>query len=287
MIPQFINFQFGDFFGSTPNWFDWINFIASILLASIGFAVAFCIYYKQLKNEALECYNFFNESLPSLENATKDTKDKIENFVIGLSTPNDNFTNPVLKSSFNTKLLTKIPFIPLLRAYKKWHVKDLGNFREFMLQVDFIDGYYEYFTEEINYFRNYFLLKEDKYNKWQLLRSNLFIKVVNSEKNSNEFKQEYSEWVNLLNEDREVISDGVMINRSLLVERHINSLRKIAFKYSKRGDSQDANEINQVCNEIYSVRKDMENLKDSLADVLKKDITTVNNIHDVLKKLIQ
>ena len=72
------NLQFGDFYGSHPNWFDWLNFLGTIFVSVLSIFIAFYLgerNYKRDKKERVEREkelmisenNLFRENLRELK----------------------------------------------------------------------------------------------------------------------------------------------------------------------------------------------------------------------------
>jgi hypothetical protein len=262
-----------------------------VLLTLLGFAFAYCIYKKQRNDNAEDAFSFFQDSLPNLKLAIEDTIKNIENSLLNIESENDDFNNPILSVSLNDNFINRINIIDLNRFYKENKKTKFKYFRKFLIDADFFGDYHNYFTNEINYFRNNYLEKEKIYSKWQLLRSNKFFSSITDENEKEEYKIFYAEWVNNLNSDSDVFemdsenNPKSVKNRNLLVEKHIKQLAQNVFKFIEF--SEKANEINHIANEIYSAYADIKNMKSVLQNVLNKDIIKFKNILNNLNEIVE
>ncbi|ELY2018366.1 hypothetical protein SL053_002287 [Flavobacterium psychrophilum] len=262
-----------------------------VLLTLFGFAFAYCIYKTQRNDNAKDAFSFFQDSLPNLKSAIEDTIKNIEDSLKNIENENDDFNNPILSVSLNDKLINRINIIDLNRFYKEKKKTKFEYFRQFLIDADYFGDYHNYFTNEINYFRNNYLEKEKIYSKWQLLRSNKFFSSITDDNEKSEYKKFYVEWVNKLNSDSDVFemdseNNPLKVkNRTLLVENHIKELAKNVFPFIEF--SEKANEINLIANEINSSYADIKIMKSVIINVLKKDIIQFKSILSNLNQIVE
>ena len=266
---------------------QWSFFIGTIASSLTFFSLvfAYCLYKKQRQDNSLEAFIFFNESMNILYKAVKDTIINLSNFEKALLNQNDNFSTPILSSQLNDKFLDRINLIDLKRHFTKAPEKN-EFFNDLLVRLSFISDYNRYFTNEISFLRENFLRNEEIYNKWQLLRSNSYFTALNTT-TDDEYKKFYFNWIKKLNEDDDVIdntnpSHQKIKNRKVLVEKHIDNLRKNIYEFIK--DNENANHINFLANQVYSAFLNMQEIKSKTALVISKDIKYFKETLDLIEK---
>ncbi len=265
--------------------------LAGIILTLSGFAIALYIYCKQRKDNAQDAFDFFQLSLPQLKSAIESTTESIEIFINSLKDKNHSFTRPILSASLNDKFINKINIVDLNRFYIKKRNQKHKIFLEFLKNTNFFGDYHTYFNNELSYFRNTYFVKEQVYNKWQLLRSNKFFSTISDVNETSEYKIFYSTWVTNLNNDNEVFEtngDGQPIalkNRTYLIENHIKSLAQDIFPHIQY--SEKANEVNLIANEVIAAFDDMEKFRESIINTLEEDLGKFNDTLKNIKNIIE
>ena len=262
-----------------------------VLLTLLGFIIAFIIYQKQRKDNAKDAFDYFQSSLPELKNAVEGTIDSLKTYAENLKNENDDFGNPMLTSSLNDNFLNRLNITDLNRFYTKLRKTKIQDFRNFLINTNFLGSYHDYFVNEINYFRDNYLEKEKTYNKWQLLRSNKFFSSFTDRNERDDYKEFYSKWVKELNSDKDVFEFGEdntpkrVKNRTLLVDKHIKPLAQNIFPHIEF--SEKANDVNLIANEIYSSYSDIKNMKQKVREVIVKDIKKFEEILENLNSILE
>lgn len=281
MIYSIFNFQYGEFYDTSSSLSGWLSLIATIF----AIIAAYHIYHKQKTDNEKDANELFLNYLNFLKDAVNDTLIKLEEFKTSLSNPNDDFTNPVLEASLNDKLLGKIEISSLLRYYEKHNPEKLNLLKEFIKKSSFWGDYHNYFMNELNYFRTYFLHKEEQFFKYQLLYGTIFyqISLGSYPKHEPNFALEYSELKSKIGSDKSIIDNSGMKNRLKFNTEFISPLITLSFKYFQSDDK--AIEVNTLANEVNAARNDIENLKTSMITVIGKDIATFKEIQKLITKL--
>lgn len=262
-----------------------------VLLTLIGFYFAFIIYQRQRKDNAKDAFDYFQSSLPEVKEAIEGTIESLKAFKETLTNENDDFMNPVLSASLNDNFTNKLNITDLNRFYLKERSDKFESFRKFLVDVNFVGIYHDYFVNEINYFRNNYLEKEKTYSKWQLLRTNKFFSSITDINERAEYKDFYSKWVKELNSDRDVFVFNEedkpfrVKNRTLLVDNHIKPLAENIFPYIEF--SEKANDVNLIANEICSAYSDIKNVKKSMRESIGKDIVKFEGILNIINLVIE
>lgn len=262
--------------------------ISTVLISIIGFSIAFIIYFKQRADSAEDAYNFFNNSLPNLQIAIKDTISNLQDFIDNLR--EDNFANPTIPSSLNNNIIEKINLINLKRYYLENKTDKLEFLEQLIIDSDFYGTYQNYFVNELNFFRERYLNKEEIYNKWQLLRSNMFFSSITDDQEQPDYKTFFSNWVKSLNNDRDVFnfsSEGIpesLKSRKTLIRNYIINLARDIFPFIET--SEKANNVNLLANQVYAAYKDMDSITNKLIEVFQKDIAKFKKIDENIEKLL-
>lgn len=265
-------------------WSFLIGTIASFL-TFFSLVFAYYLYNKQRQDNSLEAFIFFNESMNILYEAVKDTIKNLSTFERSLLNQNDNFSTPILSSQLNDKFLDRINLLDLKRYFTKEPDKN-KFFNDLLVRLSFISDYNNYFTSEISFLRENFLRNEEIYNKWQLLRSNSYFTALNTTTDNN-YKNFYFDWIKKLNEDEDVIdntnpSQQKIKNRKILVEKHIDNLRKNIYEFIE--DNENANHINLLANQVYNAFLNMQEIKSKTALVISRDIKYFKETLDLIEK---
>ncbi|WP_294311520.1 hypothetical protein [uncultured Chryseobacterium sp.] len=262
--------------------------IATILIGLAGFSIAFIIYFKQRTDTAQDAYDFFINSLPNLNLAVEETIKNLQDFIT--SVQSDNFANPVLPTSLNSNIINRINLIDLKRYFTNNDAAKIPILEQFLIDSDFFGTYQNYFTNELIFFRQRYLDKEQVYSNWQLLRSNIFFSSLIDDQEEIEYKDFYSNWVYQLNKDNEVFNfdkEGKptsLKSRKLLIEKYIKRLAKEIFPFIEK--SEKANNVNLLANQVNSAFLDMDSITSKLIEVFTKDIRKFTEISNNIKNLL-
>jgi len=166
----------------------------AVLLTTVGFIVAFILYYKQRNHSSKDAYIFFQSSLPELKSAIESTIKNLEKFIKDIES--DKVSIPVLSASLNDKFISRINLTDLHRYYSKKRIEKLEFYNSFMVDSSYLGIYHSYFTNEINNYRSRYIEEENIFSKWQLLRSNQFYSSFYDQNENLEYKEIYHKWVN-------------------------------------------------------------------------------------------
>ncbi|GEM_PF-2753487 len=277
-----------------PNWDfnldQWTIFsgIVTMIIGLGGFSIAFIIYFKQRRDTAQDSYDFFINSLPTLNSAVKETIDNLQNFISSLQ--NGNFENPVIPTSLNNSIINRINLIDLKRYFSDNDVAKIPVLEQFLIDSDFFGTYQNYFTNELNFFRQRYLDKEQVYSNWQLLRSNVFFSSITDAEQQEDYKRFYSDWVLSLNQDEEIFNFNEegrptsLKNRKLLVDKYIKRLAADIFPYIE--NSEKANNVNLLANQVNSAFLDMDSITSKLIEVFSRDIRKFTEISSNIENLL-
>lgn len=267
---------------------QWTIFIgiSTIIIGLGGFSIAFILYSKQRRDAAQDAFDFFINSLPNLNQAVKDTIENLQDFVDSLQS--GDFKNPVIPTSLNNNIIDKINLVDLKRHIVENDAAKIPAFEQFLIDSDFFGTYQNYFTNELNFFRQRYLDKEQIYSTWQLLRSNVFFSSITDEHEDEHYKDFYSNWVNELHQDREVFNfvgdqPTSLKSRKLLVENHIRPLAQNIFPFIKK--SEKANNVNLLANQVSSAYLDMDSITSTLIEVFNKDIRKFTDVSSNIENL--
>ncbi|WP_312345742.1 hypothetical protein [Chryseobacterium binzhouense] len=268
---------------------QWTIFIgvSTIIIGLGGFSIAFIIYFKQRRDAAQDAYDFFINSLPNLDKAVKETINNLQDFVTSLQT--GDFANPVIPTSLNNSIIHKINLIDLKRYFANSNDAKIPALEQFLIDSDFFGTYQNYFTGELNFFRQRYLDKEQIYSNWQILRSNIFFSSITDEHEDYAYKKFYSNWVTELNQDTEIFNfdnerrPTSIKSRKLLVDKYIKRLAIEIYPFIEK--SEKANQVNLLANQVNSAFLDMDSITSKLIEVFNKDIVKFKEISANIENL--
>ncbi|WBX97899.1 hypothetical protein [Chryseobacterium gambrini] len=268
---------------------QWTIFIrvSTIIIGLGGFSIAFIIYFKQRRDAAQDAYDFFINSLPNLDEAVKETINNLQDFVTSLQT--GDFANPVIPTSLNNSIIHKINLIDLKRYFANSNDAKIPALEQFLIDSDFFGTYQNYFTGELNFFRQRYLDKEQIYSNWQILRSNIFFSSITDEHEDYAYKKFYSNWVTELNQDTEIFNfdnerrPTSIKSRKLLVDKYIKRLAIEIYPFIEK--SEKANQVNLLANQVNSAFLDMDSITSKLIEVFNKDIVKFKEISANIENL--
>ena len=269
---------------------QWTIFIgiATIIIGLGGFSIAFIIYFKQRIDAAQDAFDFFINSLPNLNSAVKEASKNLQDFVASLQS--GYFTNPVIPTSLNNNIIDKVNLIDLKRYFKNNDPDKIPILEQFLIDSDFFGTYQNYFSNELNFFRQRYLDKEQMYSNWQLLRSNVFFSSITDEHEDENYKTFFSNWVTQLNQDTEIFNfdeEGrptSIKSRKLLVDKYIKRLAIEIYPFIEK--SEKANNVNLLANQVNSAFLDMDSITSKLIEVFNKDIIKFTDISNNIENLL-
>jgi hypothetical protein len=261
--------------------------IATIIIGLVGFSTAFILYFKQRRDAAQDSFDLFINSLPNLNVAVKETINNLQEFVSSLQS--GDFANPVIPTSLNNNIIEKINLIDLKRYFAKNDSSKIPVLEKFLIDSDFFGTYLNYFTNELIFFRQRYLDKEQIYSNWRLLHSNVFFSSITVENEDDRYKDFYSNWVQELNQDKEIFNfiddrPTSLKSRKLLVEKHILPLAHQIFPFIEK--SEKANNVNLLANQVNSAYLDMDSITSKLIEVFTKDIRKFKDISTNIENLL-
>lgn len=268
---------------------QWTIFIgvSTMIVGLGGFSIAFIIYFKQRRDAAQDAYDFFINSLPNLDKAVKETINNLQDFITSLQT--GDFANPVIPTPLNNNIIHKINLIDLKRYFTNNKEAKITALEQFLIDSDFFGTYQNYFTGELNFFRQRYLDKEQIYSNWQILRSNVFFSSITDENEDYAYKKFYSNWVTELNQDTEIFNfdekqrPTSIKSRKLLVNKYIKRLAIEIYPFIEK--SEKANQVNLLANQVNSAFLDMDSITSKLIEVFKKDIVKFKEISANIENL--
>lgn len=167
------------------------------------------------------------------------------------------------------------------RHYTNNDAAKIPLLEQFLIDSDFFGTYQNYFTNELNFFRQRYLDKEQVFSNWQLLRSNVFFSSITDDSEDKSYKNFYSDWVYRLNNDKQVFNfDGQKMSgirsRKLLVANYIIKLAQDIFPFIEK--SEKANNVNLLANQVNAAFLDMDSITTKLTEVFKNDILKFKDI---------
>ncbi len=255
-----------------------------ILLTFLSIVSAYILYYKQRRDNAKEAYLFFKSSIDQLASKVDIAISQLSSFKISLDNPNDNFGSPSIPASINDKFLDKINIVALSRYFSKSN-KDYKNFQKFLTDSSFFGDYHNFFINEFNYFRENYLVYENKYIEWKQLVTVKYYDCLKSVENSDAFKEEYISWHDSLMKDESVIKDGAVINRERLIKEYVIQLGKISAKHI--ADKSTGIDISMHVKRVVDAYNNMINLKKHFSDFIEKDIKMFEKLKELIILLVK
>lgn len=304
MIINFINFQFGDFFGSSPNWFDWLNLILSLLVTSLSIYFTYRLasneYKRDKKDKEVEekeeiknDVHLFNNQLILLNESCKKQIKNIEDYLKDLDSFRieqvSNITNSFLnyievKNIYKSKsFITNEENRELLNAlFSSLHILNdfsvslRSEFRTYMEKHSFFEQkFYEYrkliygdFYKLRNKRAKNFTI-ENGIKKWSYSAEDKFI----------------IQYEGIVTGKLENVQDVNGIIRQKLISEIIIPLRDMSRDYIP--EDIDAIEVNDISNSVNSAWLDMLNLKDIHAKAIKSHMDTLIKVVESITKFME
>ena len=259
--------------------------IIDISATIFGIWYALRVYQIQRNDSAKDAYDFFMSNLKDLNKAINNTIDNLKEFSDSLK--EEHFKAPLISHSLNDRFIEKVNITDLSRYYKTKLKNKEEYYRILLKDANFFGDYNNFYSSKIEYLQNFFMTKESEYLKWQLLRTYNHSNTGDLD----EFTENYSIWIiNMItddevfdyNEEKKTLS---VINRSLLIERHIKLIAYNSYKYVLE-NHQTANEVNRIATQVISAYIDSEEFKSKLENSLKTDIEKLKKIQTNLSNLI-
>jgi hypothetical protein len=286
-MSSIFTFQSGEFYHSTPGWFDWLTLGANLLFITAGYCVAFAVYYKQRRDNAKDAHQLFLESVASLKDAVDKTIIQLTDFKCGLADRNDVVIIPILSANLNDRFFSRVDLTSLTRYYKKKTESHYQKYNDFLKWSGFIGVYHDYFLNELNEYRTQFRGHEEKFQKHRLLSANILNDVVAHlyTPHDTSFAANYVSLLKQVVDNPDIVKDGLIINRDLLNEKFVFELVKLSSKYTFTDVK--ANVVNGLANEVYAARSEMNNLKTHMGQIVSKNITDFKVIQSLIAGLLQ
>ena len=142
-----------------PNQWGMLMDGTAVILTLIGFIIAFSLYQVQRKDKASDAHRFFKASLPGLKSSIQHAIADLREFNESLDL--DKVVDPVLSVSLNDKFLDKVNLVALNRFYAENDKASLDHFNRLLVDSNFFGDYRDYITNQIKYFRNVYLEREE------------------------------------------------------------------------------------------------------------------------------
>ncbi|QYJ67397.1 hypothetical protein [Flavobacterium litorale] len=297
-MGSIFNFQFGQFAeASSPNWFDWLSLILSIIINIIaiygGFKIAEHIYRREKtdserdNNQILEIeLKLFKNSLSSLKDACGGQLNEIETYI------REKDFKLIFYQNVNVDFLQ---FIDIKSIYRKYGINDDEKIKKINNLLSNLYTLYDFreslrsefrtYIEKYNFHESkFYKYREIMYTKHYTLCNKRAIEISIHEGikkwtfNENDlFMPEYSNLINDTHRNSNIIDDNGLKDRGLLVQMFVIPLLQITAKYIP--EDSDAIEVNGIANQVNAAYIDMEN-------VTEKHFTVIESYKDNLSKII-
>ena len=89
-MNSFFNFQFGSFSQSTPNWFDWLSLILTLIVSGLSILLAYWIaervYSREKKDRQLEDLEIQDSEIELFKNSISELNSAIQNQIRDIET---------------------------------------------------------------------------------------------------------------------------------------------------------------------------------------------------------
>lgn len=297
-MDSILNLQFGEFNGSSPNWFDWFslfaNFIVSIISILGGYQIAKSVYNREKNDKSSDSkiiidaeFALFKNSLSQLRKSSKDQSDEI--------------TKHLDEAQFDSLIFyqtVNVDFLQFIDAKNLYFYYNLDP-NKIVLLNDLLKNLYALndFRESL---RSQFRAYNEKYNhhekefyEYRNLLYNIFYKLSNVRSISIELEEdkkiwkydandkfmiEYSSLIQETLSDKDIIENGELKSRKILSERFITNLITSSSKFIP--EDYDAIEVNSLANKVLAAFNDMERVTQVHIRVLESHRDSLNNVID-------
>ncbi|CEN38342.1 hypothetical protein [Capnocytophaga cynodegmi] len=265
------NFQFGDFYNSSPNWFDWLNFLGTIVVSTFSIFFAYCLgerNYKRDKKEKakqeeelmISENNLFRENLKELKKQISKQESYFKKYLT-----EKEFNQLCVNSSVQVNFLKNIDVKQLYRKVKnnKNKVEQINTLFSYLYGISNFESAIQ--DEYRTFVKRYNELEIIFKNNYGTVFYHLFHqinnkRIVNYPKVNGGIGWEYDSKDEFMLEYVQLRSKFIKENKIKVDRKRISELLKeIAEKSNKYIPKDfDAIQVNHFANEAYCAFVDME-----------------------------
>ena len=285
-------------FDFTPNWFDWLTLLLTIASIAGAYLVSESVYKREQKNKKRE-----NKELENSENEL--LKNNLEEIKKSITKQIESLKKYIEKQDFRLSFYSAIQvdflqFINIKDIYKKYDFDNKENTKVINKLFTSLYSLYDFrgslrsevrtYIEKYNYheqiFYKYRSLLYTKYFELCNLRAENIINEKGIKKFSfNEKDKFMAEFTRLRADtfaDKEIIDNNGLKDRKLLIERFVQPLIDIAFKYIP--EDYNAIEISEISNQVLTAFNDMKHVTKKHMNAIQGHIDSLENVNEKINE---
>lgn len=291
------NFQFGDFYSSSPNWFDWLNFLGTIFVSVLSIFTAYCLGEKNYRRDKKERAkreeelmisenNLFSENLKELKKQIsiqegyfkKYLEKEVLNQLLVNSSIQVNFLKDIDVKQLYKKVendKNKVEQINTLFSY----LYGISNF-ESTIQDEYRTFIKRYNELEIIFKNNYGIVFYHLFHQINNKR------IVNYPKINGKIGWQYASRDEFMLDYFELRSKFIEKNKIQVNRKSISELLRETAEMSSKyiPKDYDAIQVNHFANESYAAFRDMEAKEESHRKVIGNYLIILGKLKDKIKE---
>ena len=294
-MNSFFNFQFGEFNGSSPNWFDWFSVILNTTVSAASIFLAFYlaerIYKKEKKDKEKEDDSILNSETLLFKNSLTELNTAIKSQVSDLK----EYTE---RRDFSLKFhqdvqVDFLQFIDVKFLYKKEGLENSESIKNINRLLSSLYTLYDFRDSLRNELRTYIKKYNYHESKFYIYRQLLYTKyydlcnrratsftISKGEKkwtfdNDDNFMKLYSELISKTHRDKSIFTENGL-NRDNLIAKFILPLLKMSFTFIP--EDPDAIQINDIGNEVNSAFGDMTTVTEKHFTAIRSYLSNLETI---------
>jgi hypothetical protein len=263
-----------EFWNFTPNWFDLVTVLVTIVSVFGGYWIATSIYSREKKDKAIEERDLIASEIRLFKNSLSQLNASVDDQIKNL---NQYVEEKEFKLKFNQGVhVDFLHFINIKYLYKSIGVEKKNEIAEINMLLSSLYALNDFRTSLRDEFRNYLNKYEFHEDKFYLYRKLLYTKyfelfnlrsgdfiIENGLKkwkfnDGDLFMKKYTELRLAIFKDNEVIDGNGIKDRGKLIQKFVIPLIHIATDYVP--EDYNAIEVSDIANEINAAFKDMENI---------------------------
>lgn len=285
------NFQFGYFYNSSPNWFDWLNFLGTIIVSGLSIFTAYHLGEKNYRRDKKERAkreedlmtsenNLFRENLKELKKQISIQEGYFKEYL-----EKEEFNQLFVNSSVQVNFLKNIDVKQLYKKVEndKSKVEQINTLFSYLYGISNFESTIQ--DEYRTFIKRYNELEIIFKNNYGIVFYHLFHqinnkRIVNYPKINGKMAWQYDSRDKFMLDYFKLRSEFIEKNKTKvdreLISKLLKEIAEMSNKYIPK--DYDAIQVNHFANESYTAFRDIEAKKESHRKV-------IDNYSDILGKL--
>lgn len=291
------NFQFGDFYGSNPNWFDWLNFLGTIIVSVFSIFIAYYLGEKNYKRDKKERAKREEELMISENNLFRENLKELKKQI---SIQEGYFKKYLEKEVLNQLLVNTSVQVNFLKDIDvKQLYKKVENDKNKVEQINTLFSYLYGISNFESTIQDEYRTFIERYNELEIIFKNNYgtvfyhlfhqinnKRIVNYPKINGKIGWQYDSRDKFMLDYVKFRSEFIEKNKIQVNRKSISELlRKTAEMSSKYiPKDYDAIQVNHFANESYAAFRDMEAKEESHRKVIGNYLSILEKLKDKIKE---